>query len=1492
MEPTGLEVAIVGMQVRMPHAPNLDAFWQLLVEGDEAFTTFTEAEMAADGLDEVLFTNPAYVPVRGALEPDDYERFDAGFFGMSRREAELIDPQQRIMLECAWHALEAASCDPTRYAGSIGVYASANRSSYVWSQIASRPDIVAQVGQFQIGLCNQSDYLPTRISYKLNLKGPSINVQTACSSSLVAVHMACQGLLAGECDVALAGGVGVAFPHHAGHLYEAGSILSPDGHCRVFDQQAAGTMGGCGAGIVALKRLDDAQRDGNVIHAVIKGSAVNNDGALKAGFTTPSIDGQVKVIQTAQQVAEVAPGTVSLLEAHGTGTVIGDPIEVAALTRAFREGTDAREYCALGAVKANIGHLGSAAGIAGLIKTVLALEHATIPPHPTFSAPNPALNLAESPFYVPVEARPWDPEGGLRRAGVSSFGLGGTNAHVVLEQAPARAAVTPASRPDVVLRLSATTGAALNAQAEQLAAACDTDTLALPDIAYTLATGRQSFAHRGVVTVPAASTGHDVATALRTGLRTAVYDGAAAHVTFLCPGQGSQYAGMSSAAYEAEPIYRHHLDEAAAVLQALMGEDLRKLLLRPSLRDHDARADTGRRLHQTAYLQPILFATQYAMGQWWKAHGVHPHAFIGHSVGEFAAACLSGVFSLESALKLVALRGQLMQALPSGAMISVLLEEADVLPMLPRSVSVAAINGPGRCVISGEHESMDALARQFDQDGIDYRRLNTSHAFHSPMMDPMLDEFERAVASVEMRPPEVPFVSCVTGTWITASEATSPAYWARHARAPVRFMDGVSTLLAHTPTTLVEIGPGRTLTSLAAKHPNGDAVRAAVNSAYKGADSADASSALLEAAGGLWQVGVDLSWETYYAEESRRYEPVPQYPFQRKRYWIERDADKAAAAAEEQAEHEDTTDADAPVTEVQRGVAEIWTQLLGARRIRLHDRFLELGGDSLVATRVLARLTERFGVRVPMAALIGEATVASIASELEALMAEEAPAVTAVVEHMPERQVGPLSFAQQRLWAIDQFNPGDPAYIMQVVVALVGPLERTALAAALSEVTRRHATLRTTFHTSQDGEPEQRIAAPTPFALPLVDLTGVPSHVRERVVQRLASEDARRPFALSRGPLIRAQLCKTEIDSPSGTERHVLSLCMHHIISDGWSIRIMMAEMQSLYDAFLRGAPSPLPPLSVQYVDTAASQRQRFRQGELDDLVGEWQAELAGASFTETIPVDHERRQDSSGSGASVSIDVPPELVSRLRARAQEVGGTLFMVLATAVHVLVHSYTRSTDIVIGTDSAGRNSVEEEELIGFFINQLALRLSLDGNPTLRALLDRARVGALSAFAKREAPFDRVVAAVAPQRDPRFAPLFQVKLTLQNTPVVAPATTQDTASPGLVIESIPVEKQASRHDLFFNVHESAAGLVGDLEYAAGLYRKQTILDLVQDWKTVMEALAADVEAPLDSVVATVREAAARRSQARARKQATVDSSLLSRARRRSVSTTGAV
>ncbi|MEO1480177.1 MAG: type I polyketide synthase, partial [Bacteroidota bacterium] len=446
-----------------------------------------------------------------------------------------------------------------------------------------------------------------------------------------------------------------------------------------------------------------------MIHAVIKGSAVNNDGALKAGFTTPSIDGQVKVIQTAQQVAEVDPETVSLLEAHGTGTVIGDPIEVAALTRAFREGTDARGYCALGAVKANIGHLGSAAGIAGLIKTVLALEHATIPPHPNFSTPNPALNLPESPFYVPVEARPWDPEGGIRRAGVSSFGLGGTNAHVVLEQAPARAAVTPASRPDVVLRLSATSSAALNAQAEQLAAACDTDTQALPDIAYTLVTGRQSFAHRGFVTVPAASTGHDVATALRTGLRTAVYDGAAAHVTFLCPGQGSQYAGMSSAAYKAEPIYRRHLDEAAAVLQALMGEDLRELLLRPPLRDHDARADAGSRLHQTAYLQPILFATQYAMGQWWKAHGVHPHALIGHSVGEFAAACLSGVFSLESALKLVALRGQLMQALPSGAMISVLLEEADVLPMLPRSVSVAAINGPGRCVISGEHESMDAL---------------------------------------------------------------------------------------------------------------------------------------------------------------------------------------------------------------------------------------------------------------------------------------------------------------------------------------------------------------------------------------------------------------------------------------------------------------------------------------------------------------------------------------------------------------------------------------------------------------------------------------------------------------------------------------------------------------------------------------------------------------------------------------------------------------
>jgi acyl transferase domain-containing protein/acyl carrier protein len=875
-------IAIIGMAGRFPGAENIEQFWKNLQNGIESISFFSDQELVSEGVDPALLNDPNYVKAGAILENIDY--FDASFFGYSPRDAEIIDPQQRFFLECAWEALETTGYDPEIYRGRIGVYAGSTESAYWFNNLPPNFYSMQSTSSFSTIVGNDKDYLATRVSYKLNLKGPSITVQTACSTSLVATHLACQALLNGECDMALAGGVAIRVPQKLGHLYQEGMLYSAEGHCRAFDARASGTIFGSGMGIIVLKRLADALADRDTILAVIIGSAINNDGSLKIGYTAPSVDGQAHVIAEALDIAGVNPESITYIETHGTGTLLGDPIEVSALTRAFRAHTDAKGFCAIGSVKTNIGHLNAAAGITGLIKTVLALNHRQLPASLHFKEPNPKIDFENSPFFVNTELSEWKAGKSPRRAGVNSFGVGGTNVHVVLEEAPVMESSSP-SRPWQLLLLSAKTDTALetttNNLAEYLKRHAD---LNLADVAYTLKLGRKVMNHRRMVICHDAE---DAISALETldpkQVFTSVQESKARLLIFMFTGQGAQYVNMALELYQFEQTFREQVDRCSELLKPHLGFDLRDVLYPSEERIEEA----SQQLKQTAITQPALFVIEYALAKLLIGWEIQPQAMIGHSIGEYVAACLSGVFALEDALALVATRGRLMNQLPTGSMLVVPLPEKEVQSLLGTELSLAAINGPSLCVVSGYTEAIDQLENKLTEKGLDSRRLYTSHAFHSQMMDPILAPFVEQVEKITLHPPRTPYISNVTGTWITPEQATSPQYWARHLRQTVRFSEGVHELLKETNGVLLEIGPGQTLSSLAKRCPEKTTNHVILSSIRHPQEQQSDLAYLLNSLGRLWMAGIYIDWIKFYAKERRHRIALPTYPFERQRYWIE-----------------------------------------------------------------------------------------------------------------------------------------------------------------------------------------------------------------------------------------------------------------------------------------------------------------------------------------------------------------------------------------------------------------------------------------------------------------------------------------------------------------------------------------------------------------------------------------------------------------------------
>lgn len=1457
-------IAIIGMGCRFPGAHDIDAFWQLLRNGVDAIT---EVPPSRWNIDDYYDPNPGtpnkmYIRTGGFI--DNVDQFDADFFSISPREAMRMDPQQRLLLEIMWQAFENAGLVPSNFAGTkSGVFIGISNNDYSKLQYLSHEAIDAYHGTG-----NALSIAANRLSYLFDFRGPSVAVDTACSSSLVSVHLAIQSLRTGESDLAIAGGVNLILTPEANLIFSHARMMSMEGRCKTFDASADGYVRGEGCGIVILKRLSDAQKDGDRILAVIRGSAVNQDGRSN-GITAPNGLAQQEVIKAALNNAKVAPAQIGYVEAHGTGTILGDPIEVQSLG-AVMKGRSKNKPCSIGSVKTNIGHLESAAGIAGLIKVVLSLYHEEIPPHLHFKQINPHIPIDELPLEIPTERHPWKSGDEKRFAAVSSFGFGGTNAHIVLEEAPKQQSVhNEIDRTLHILTLSAKTENALNdyvkIYAEHLA---NRELVSLADLCYTANRGRSHFRYRLAIAAETLEQMRERLSALVQGqpvFEAIRGEGSSkrSKIAFLFTGQGSQYAGMGRLLYETQPTFKTALDQCDNILKSHLEKAILSVIF-PRDNNFDL-------IHETAYTQPALFAIEYSLAQLWRSWGIEPDYVIGHSVGEYVAACVAGLFSLEDGLKLIAARGRLMGALPHDGDMAVIFAEknrvAAAIEPYRNAVSIAGINGPTNIVISGATEIVQKLVEQFQSQGIESRSLKVSHAFHSPLMDPILEEFENVARQVEHHEPRIPIVSNLTGNIIDSTNIPDASYWRRHIREAVQFHAGMQTLAILGCGIFIEPGPNPILIGMGRRClPD---LKATWLPSLK-QDQNDWQT-LLNSLGQLYVNGYEVDWAGFDRDYHRRIVSIPGYPFQRERYWVAGsvsgrskiyDAAQTTGVAElAQFHQEATTVSDFPEqnikTELTRQTilgAEPDQQMnllqsyfkqeiaqvmgLNINRIDINQPVNNLGLDSIMAIELKNKIERKLAVDYPIANLLAGPNIIQISQQVLDLMTAPETTTAKIVAATETMSEYPLSYGQRAMWFQHQMAP-QSIYNLLYAVRIRSRVDAAILKQAFQKLIERHPTLRTTFHAVK-GEPVQKVHDAVDVAFHHVDAS---TWSEEELRQRLADE-TRTQFDLENGPLFRVHLFSKAEDE------HILLETIHHIVADLWSQAIIANEIGILYSALIRNDKPELPPIEIQYSDYVRWHSEMLEGTEGEKLWEYWKEKLSGELPVLNLPTDRPRPAVQTFNGASKTVEFHTELTQKLKQISEQYGATLYMTLLAAFNVMLHRYTGQDDLIVGTPTTGRSRNELAPLVGYFVNPLPIRVDLSGNPKFTDFLSQIRATVVGAIDHQNYPLGLLVEKLHPQRDTSRTPLFQVMFVFQRAHLLFEeglssfAISTEAAQMnlgGLPLEAYELTEWLSPFDFTLMMAESKNKLAASLTYNTDLFDAETIDRMLVHFQTLLNSIA---------------------------------------------------
>jgi len=1479
-------IAIIGLSCRFPKAPNPQAFWELLRNGVDAITEVPSDRWVVDAFHSEN-PDPGKITTRFGGFLDNVDLFDPTFFGISPREAARMDPQQRLLLEVSWEALENAFIPPHSLVGSqTGVFVGISSYDYSRLQFDEPENIDAYAGTG-----NAHSIAANRLSYFYDFRGPSMAVDTACSSSLVATHLACQSLRNSESDLALAGGVNLILTPELTITFSQARMLSPDGHCKTFDASADGYVRGEGCGVVVLKRYSDALRDGDNILALIRGSAVNQDGRSN-GLTAPNGLAQQDVIRRALTDAQVSPGQIGYVETHGTGTPLGDPIEISSLRSVLEEGeTSGRTL--IGSVKTNIGHLESAAGIAGLIKSVLALQNEAIPPHLHLKEINPYLSLEDSHIEIGTYLRPWKRHDGLRFAGVSSFGFGGTNAHLIISDAPpiALKISDEIERPRHIFALSAKTESTLRDLARQTSNYLEASQQPIADNCFSANAGRSHFEHRLAIQASSREelkTGLDAFISNTNNATTTgfVKPGAQPKIAFLFTGQGSQYPGMGRELYETQPIFRTAFDQCAQIFESVLDCHLLEILFE----------DKDDSIHQTTYTQPALLAFEYALAQMWLSWGIEPHAVLGHSVGEYVAACIAGVFSLEDGLYLIAERGRLMGALPqNGSMAAVFADAqqiANVLQPYRDRVSIAATNGPENTVISGESLAIQSILNDLTKLEIPSKPLTVSHAFHSSLMDSILDDFESFARKIEFNAPRIPLSSNLLGGALEPDQIPDAAYWREHIRSEVKFSAGMQSLENLGIDTFLEIGPSPVLLGMG-RRCLPDLEAAWLPSLRQGQDEWQM---LLDSLGKLYVQGADVDWAGFDSGYARQKVSLPNYPFERQRYWLETskknsisnetqvsviplpasredvsisqrgNGKREVIEYESQKEYKEQVspakdfDRDKLLnfdpSQRQKILEEIFQQqvarVLGMNpsSLDIHRPLDTVGLDSLMAMELKSSLKSKLGLNLSIASLLQGPTISNLVAEaLESLDTSTPTTGIPLTISSELSDENPLSYGQQALWFLHQLLPDEISFNVAGAIRILGDLDIPALENAFKQVVARHESLRSTFHVLE-GEPVQKTHKAVDGFFQVEDATSW----GDDDLHQILLQKAHQPFDLENGPVLRALLFKRKEQS-----EHILLLSMDHIITDFWSMTILARELLVLYEGYKTGREISLPSLSARYSDYVNWQNGMLASPQGEELWEYWQSELSGELPALNLPMDRPRTALQTYRGDSRYLLMGGGLNHQLKVLAQEQGVTLFMTLLAAFQTLLHRYSNQEQFLVGSVTAGRSHSELTDLVGYFINPIALRADFSETLTFNEVLQRVQKTVLGAFEHQDYPPALLAKRLGIQRDSSRPPLFETMFIFQKaqdveiqalSPFALGINDASMEAGGLTLESIALGGEPAQFDLTMMVAETEQGLAVALQYNIDLFDATTIQRMLEHFHSLLQEIVSDPYKPVST------------------------------------------